>query len=282
MNKVSVIIPNYNGCKFIEQCIQSVLTQTVLPDEIIVSDDASTDQSVKVIKQLAAKNSVIRVLERKNNVGLALNKHEAVMASSSKYISFLDSDDFYINHKKIENELNILDNYVSKGANNVIAYSQVAIVDECGSVIKVNGLNNAAEGDIFFDMLTRRLSFVPRDFMLTKEQYLRSGGFDLDTKLYVDWNLKLRLAKNNFFFSTHNLGVAYRKHESGMSKAKKLVHAKWMMHGFRNNIRHLSFNKKVKAHTIFYSKIGKMILIDMIPLFVKNYIRKYRSDEKSN
>ena len=282
MNKVSVIIPNYNGCNFLEECIKSVLSQTIVPDEIIVSDDASTDQSVKILKELAAKYSVIKLLERKKNVGLAVNKHEAVMASSSKYVTFLDSDDFYINHKKIENELTLLDHYVSKGLDNVITYSQVAIVDECGSVIKVNGLTNAAEGDIFFDILTRGLSFVPRDFMLTKEQYLRSGGFDLDTKLYVDWNLKLKLAENNLFFCTHDLGVAYRKHGFGMSSASKLLHTKWMIHGFSNNVGKLSFQEKIRAYPIFYSKITKMILGDKIPLFARRYIKSFLENEKSN
>lgn len=260
---VSVVIPNYNGGEYLDQCIESVLFQTVRPVEIIIADDASIDCSLRIVKDWSKKYDSIRLIQSKENRGLAKNKHEAILAARGSLVTTLDSDDFYINESKLQNEISVLQQARCSGIENAIAYSQVAIVDEAGSLIRINGERDSSEGNIFFEMITRSLSFVPRDFMFTKEQYLRSGGFDLEAKLYVDWNLKLRLARENEFYCTHQLGVAYRRHGAGMSKASKSVHAKWIKHGFDNNVQHLSFGEKMKAYPLLYSRLFKILLAQM-------------------
>ena len=92
--KVSVIIPVYNVAEYLPECLDSVISQTLKEIEIICVDDGSTDNSVEILKEYANKDSRITVIVQKNlHAGVARNAGLAV--AKGKYLSFLDSDDFF-------------------------------------------------------------------------------------------------------------------------------------------------------------------------------------------
>ena len=98
--KVSVIIPVYNVEKYLRQCLDSVMGQTLKEIEIICVDDGSTDNSLEILKEYAARDNRITVLSQQNlHAGVARNAGLAV--ARGEYLSFLDSDDFF--------ELNMLE-----------------------------------------------------------------------------------------------------------------------------------------------------------------------------
>ena len=103
--KVSVIIPVYNVEAYLRQCLDSVIKQTLEEIEIICVDDGSTDNSLEILKEYAAKDKRITVLKQKNlHAGVARNAGLAV--ARGEYLSFLDSDDFF--------ELNMLEETYKK------------------------------------------------------------------------------------------------------------------------------------------------------------------------
>lgn len=92
--KVSVIIPVYNVAEYLPECLDSVIKQTLKEIEIICVDDSSTDNSVEILKEYASKDNRITVIVQKNlHAGVARNAGLAV--AKGKYLSFLDSDDFF-------------------------------------------------------------------------------------------------------------------------------------------------------------------------------------------
>ena len=93
MKKVSVIIPVYNSSKHIKECIESVINQTYKNIEIIVVDDASSDNSTEIIKNI--NDSRINILQLKQNVGVATARNKGIKESTGDYICFLDSDDYW-------------------------------------------------------------------------------------------------------------------------------------------------------------------------------------------
>ena len=98
--KVSVIIPVYNVEKYLRECLDSVVNQTLKEIEIICVDDGSTDSSLDILKEYACKDNRITVITQKNlHAGVARNAGLAV--ARGEYLSFLDSDDFF--------ELNMLE-----------------------------------------------------------------------------------------------------------------------------------------------------------------------------
>ena len=90
---VSVIMPVYNGEKYIGKAIESVLAQKV-PTELLVIDDCSTDKTeLTVMKYMDSGN--IRYIRNKENMGAARSRNWGVKASKGKYIAFLDADDWW-------------------------------------------------------------------------------------------------------------------------------------------------------------------------------------------
>ncbi len=92
--KVSVIIPIYNGERYLRECLNTVVNQTLKEIEIICVDDGSTDNSLNILKEYAKKDKRITVLKQQNlYAGIARNAGLAV--AKGEYLSFLDSDDFF-------------------------------------------------------------------------------------------------------------------------------------------------------------------------------------------
>lgn len=93
MTKVSVVIPVYNGERYLEQCISSVLSQTLYDIEIICVDDGSTDKSGLILDVYAQRDNRIKVIHKENG-GSVSARNAGVDVASGKYIGFVDSDDW--------------------------------------------------------------------------------------------------------------------------------------------------------------------------------------------
>lgn len=94
--KIAVIVPNRNDSRFLPRCLRSVFDQEVLPDELIVVDDQSTDDSPALIRSLIAGHSCARLIENPVNLGVYGAIHEGLRRSSCEYALFLASNDFVL------------------------------------------------------------------------------------------------------------------------------------------------------------------------------------------
>lgn len=97
---VSLIMPVYNVENYIEKCLCSALSQTLPGIEIIVVNDGSTDDSMKIVDCFANKYSNIKIVNKKNG-GLSSARNSGIEIATGKYIAFIDSDD-YIDKTMIE------------------------------------------------------------------------------------------------------------------------------------------------------------------------------------
>ena len=94
---VSVVVPMYNSARYIKSCLVSVLNQTLKNLEVICVDDASTDDTVKIVSELAAKDRRIKLCKHgRNSGGPSEPRNTGIRLSRGKYIAFLDSDDMYM------------------------------------------------------------------------------------------------------------------------------------------------------------------------------------------
>ena len=91
---VSVIMPVYNGHDHLRQCLDSVIRQTLKDIEIICVDDGSTDDSAEILKEYAAKDPRVRVILQENG-GAGAARNNGLRHAKGRYLSFLDSDDFF-------------------------------------------------------------------------------------------------------------------------------------------------------------------------------------------
>lgn len=92
--KVSVVVPVYNAEKYLRQCVESLLMQTLKDTELIFVDDGSTDGSVAILKEFMEKDSRIHIYCQTNQYA-AVARNNGMSHATGKYIIFLDSDDFF-------------------------------------------------------------------------------------------------------------------------------------------------------------------------------------------
>ena len=93
MKTISVIVPIYNVEKYLERCINSIINQTYKELEIILIDDASSDDSWKICEQMARKDVRIKIYRNEENLGTFKTRNIGIQKSTGNLIGFVDSDD---------------------------------------------------------------------------------------------------------------------------------------------------------------------------------------------
>ena len=248
---LAVIIPNYNKEKYLYDCVQSILRQTLLPNEIVIVDDCSSDCSRKVIDELKEKCNLIRAIYLEKNGGVSHARNIGLKNSKSEYVTFLDADDFYYNCCKLENEMNL----IKENDDNIVAYSQLVFVGVEGMKLKIRiPKSEYLNGDIFVRLLTGKFTWpaIAKDYCVKKSILVQVGGYNEQRDLYEDFELLLKLAKEHAFLCTYEAGSAYRQVPDGLSK------------------RDASEHKRARREIFFDS-------IDSLPLIMrKKYLFQWR------
>ena len=127
---VSIIMPSYNTGRFIEESIKSVLAQTYTNWELIIVDDASTDNTDSVVENLkrhCERSEAIHYLKNEKNSGAAVSRYRALAQAKGKWIAFLDSDDLWA-PEKLEKQLKFM---AENGY--AFSYTRYEEIDENGS-----------------------------------------------------------------------------------------------------------------------------------------------------
>ncbi len=93
MSSLSVIVPIYNNEEYLEQCVDSLLAQTIRDFEVVLVDDGSTDGSGAICDRYSASDSRVRVIH-KDNEGLCSARRDGMLACSGDFVGFVDSDDW--------------------------------------------------------------------------------------------------------------------------------------------------------------------------------------------
>ena len=182
---VSIITPVFNAEKFIEKCINSVLSQTFKDWELILCDDRSTDNSVRIIKAFINKDPRIKLLSNKINGGAGVARNKALEYATGNYIAFLDGDDFW-HEDKLKKQLEFIQKY-----NCGMVYSQYYVV---------NGGSNIPEYKICSPKMVTYEKMLCNDYIgfLTLMYDVKKVGklFMPEIRKRQDWAYKLILLKN--------------------------------------------------------------------------------------
>ena len=134
---VSIITPTFNAQKYIRATIESVQNQSYQNWEMILVDDASTDQTVSIIKEFAANDNRIKLTELSKNSGNGFARNVALEKATGKYIAYLDADDLWF-PMKLEKQIAFL-----KTNNLPFTFSFYDCIDEEG-----NNLNRRVEAPV--------------------------------------------------------------------------------------------------------------------------------------
>ena len=160
---VTIIMPNYNKGKYIEYAIESVLMQTFQDFELIIVDDASTDESVEIAKRYAEKDVRIRLVINEKNRGVSFSRNTGIKTAKASIICFLDSDDEY--HRfKLERQFQTL----IESAGETVVYSNAWKMDENDTVISTRYQSGFKGSGMIYGQLLAARFFAQSTIMLPK------------------------------------------------------------------------------------------------------------------
>src|SRR3990167_10841421 len=132
MNKlVSIIMPAYNGAKWIEKAILSVLAQSFTDFEFIIINDDSSDNTEEIITAFTKYDKRIKYIKNERNLGVQKTRNIALDISLGEYIAEIDQDDEWIDKDKLKKQVEFLEN----NQGHVLVGTGVVVIDEGGSEI---------------------------------------------------------------------------------------------------------------------------------------------------
>ena len=226
MTEVSVIIPTYNREKFISECVQSVLAQTLPAREIIIVDDGSTDATYNILRDLgfnslSTKKTVLRYFFQQNR-GVSSARNLGIKEARSEYIALLDSDDLWLKSK--------LDRQVSAFQNDTQS-SRLCHTDEIWirNGVRVNQhKKHKKHGGNVFQSCLKLCCISPSSAMMHRSVFEDFGFFDEDLPACEDYDFWLRYsAKEDVNFIDEPLIIKKGGHSDQLSGAH------WGMDRFR-------------------------------------------------
>ena len=226
MTEVSVIIPTYNREKFISECVQSVLAQTLPAREIIIVDDGSTDATYNILRDLgfnslSTKKTVLRYFFQQNR-GVSSARNLGIKEARSEYIALLDSDDLWLKSK--------LDRQVSAFQNDTQS-SRLCHTDEIWirNGVRVNQhKKHKKHGGNVFQSCLKLCCISPSSTMMHRSVFEDFGFFDEDLPACEDYDFWLRYsAKEDVNFIDEPLIIKKGGHSDQLSGAH------WGMDRFR-------------------------------------------------
>ena len=116
--KITVLLPVYNGEKYLNKCIDSILNQTFKDFTLLIIDDKSTDKSLDIIKSYSSNNSQVLLVQNKSNIGLTKTLNKGVNFTNSKYIARIDQDDISDSYR-----LELQEKFLSKNPDRTISFN---------------------------------------------------------------------------------------------------------------------------------------------------------------
>jgi glycosyltransferase involved in cell wall biosynthesis len=264
MEKISVIIPTYNGSRNIKRAIQSVFNQDYPNIEIIVVNDASTDDTVDLVESI--KDSRIKLLKHLENRGVSAARNTGIKASTGKYIAFLDDDDEWL-PTKLSKQVEYLEKKDNKKWKAVIC-----------SHYMFSGKNRRAvtfkkEGNVLKEILMMEISLAAGSSLMFDRDIVSKVGY-LDEKYSINEDVGFVIRYLRFF----NLGMMKESlsivnGHSGRASGEKLLNTKKMLlNDFKHDIENLgrSISKKIYARQ--WLQVSKHFALDGD---MKNTIKYY-------
>lgn len=240
---VSVVIPFFNGSRWIQKALDSVYSQTDLPNEVIVVNDGSSPEETAFIEQLSSKFG-FSVLHQKNE-GQSSARNLGVLESKSQFVCFLDQDDYFL-PDHIKTLLSIVDASDTKFS---FSYGDLYRVSESGEILSKSCVNVKNPHPLMnlSDMLRHNMYILPSATLINRDAFIKVGGFDETLRGFEDDDLFVRFYVGGFTNSfTHSAVSAWTVNPESTSFSESMSRS-----------RHLYFLKLMK--TFVYEPKTKLL-----------------------
>lgn len=214
MNKlVTIVLPTYNGSKFLRDSIESILNQTYTKWELIIVNDCSTDNTLEIAKEYETKDSRIKVVSNQTNKKLPASLNVGFSFAKGNYYTWTSDDNMYK-----PNALEYMVNYLNTNPNTDLISCQFDFIDEEGNFERLffNGLKREMIG------LTKNCN-IGACFMYRREIAQKVGNYDESYFCAEDYEYWCRIALiGNIEYLDENL-YKYRNNSASLTATKQEI-----------------------------------------------------------
>jgi len=261
---VSVVLPTYNRARLLERAVRSVLAQSYEDLELIVVDDASTDDTAAVLA--AITDSRLRLLNHRENRGGSAARNTGIEAARGEFVAFQDSDDVWL-PDKIQKQMAAFRG--SDADVGVVYHGLFRLIGTRSRYVPPADIVQR-EGDLSRQIL--RKSFISMQTLLVRRRLLAEVGL-LDENLprFQDWELAMRLARVcRFRFLDEPLTIAFATEESISHDLAAALEAKRII--LEKHREHMAFSRTVLAGHLY--DVGHMACLYDSPAEGRRYLRE--------
>jgi glycosyltransferase involved in cell wall biosynthesis len=227
--KVSVLISNYNHANYLHRCLNAIVNQSLTPDEVIIIDDCSTDNSREILENYASNYSYIKIYFNERNLGPVINGNRLIELTTADYIVMTGSDDYLLKDYLLKS-VNLMNNYPDAGlCCSIPGYVLGDSLDELEnkkyySPLKKGGYIESKE--LVKILKSRNFNINGNTCLLSKSKWIEFGGLEEALKWHCDWLLYYSIAfKNGICFEPQVLSI-YRVTNISYSSTPKSMHTK--------------------------------------------------------
>jgi glycosyltransferase involved in cell wall biosynthesis len=218
--KVSVITVTFNREAFIREAINSVLAQSFTDWELLVIDDASTDNTKSIVDEYISKDSRIKYFRNEQNLGIAKTRNRGLELAEGEYIAPLDSDDVWLDKNKLQKQVEFLDinqDYAMLG----------------GGIMHIDANSRHIKKVLYpvYDSTIRNIilqfnPFPQSSLLYRKRVALGCGGYSESYKICDDYDLWLKMGLEHKFTNIPQVLTGYRVHTTNITHTKRLTTAR--------------------------------------------------------
>jgi glycosyltransferase involved in cell wall biosynthesis len=214
--RISVVIPCYNSASFLAQALRSVREQSRAVDEIVVVDDASSDDSAAV-----ARDAQVTCISLPSNVGPGAARNHGIAATTGDLIAFLDADDYWM-PTHVDEVAGLLERYPESA----VAFSRIQrFGDE--DLIAPASVPEGPPSNMFWRLIEENI-VAQSSAVVRRDILLRNGCYDAALRYSEDYDLWLRLARRYPFVCTSAVTACYRVHPNQASRnVTEMVLGRW-------------------------------------------------------
>jgi glycosyltransferase involved in cell wall biosynthesis len=234
MSRVTVLVAAYNAEKYLEACLDSLVTQTLKDIQIVCIDDASTDSTPEILNKYAANDSRIKILQRKENAGQAVARNMGIEVADGDYITMLDADDT-LSNDALEKAVKILDADPETGS---VLFKLVYVNGTEESPYPMRSDKKEWSGEEAFRL---SLDWSVHGLYVSKAELFKRFPYDTSCRLYSDDNTsrmhylhsgKVKSCDGVYYYRQHGESMTNRVSarridliEANMSMARQLREA---------------------------------------------------------
>lgn len=254
MPLISVNIITHNRERYIAEAISSVLSQDFKDLELIVVDDASSDNTGEIIRDFLVDQRVKYFLLPKQK-NIAAVRNFALGKSGGKYIAVLDSDDAWCDEKKLSKQFAFLE----ENSSIVLVGTSAVIIDSFGE--KKRMVSKPESDEEIKEVFLLKNPFFHSSVMYRRDAIMNLGGYSESLKYCDDFDLWLRLNEREKFHNLPDFSIKYREHEDNESaknfwRAIKEVFSTIGKYRKSNNFSPMIFVKKI-INKLFDNSLSK-------------------------